>query len=147
VSQWKMQDHGARIATTPAEMAEWLNPLVAAGVDILHCSQRRFWEAEFPQIDGPAGLNFAGWAKRVTGAPTISVGSVGLSGEFLAALGGERSISAGFGQLIDRMARDEFDLIAIGRALISNPDWPKKVRAGDMASLQGFHPAMLQSLT
>ena len=50
-------------------------PLVDAGVDILHCSQRRFWEPEFEGSD----LNFAGWAKKLTGAPTITVGSVGLT--------------------------------------------------------------------
>lgn len=77
VSQWKQQDYKARLATSPQEMTEWLAPLVEAGVDILHCSQRRFWEPKFPDIDGEQGLNFAGWAKKLTGAATISVGSVG----------------------------------------------------------------------
>ena len=53
--------------TTPAEIEQWLGPLVEAGVDVLHCSQRRFWEPEFPEIDGEHGLNFAGWAKKLTG--------------------------------------------------------------------------------
>ena len=75
----------------PAEMEQWLGPLVDAGVDILHCSQRRFWEPEFPEIDGEHGLNFAGWAKKLTGAPTISVGSVGLSGDFFGAFQGQVS--------------------------------------------------------
>jgi len=44
-------------------MNDWLVPLVEAGADVLHCSQRRFWEAEFPDVDGDHGLNFAGWAK------------------------------------------------------------------------------------
>jgi 2,4-dienoyl-CoA reductase-like NADH-dependent reductase (Old Yellow Enzyme family) len=30
-------------------------------------------------------------------------------------------------ELLRRMAADEFDLIAVGRALISNPNWPLKV--------------------
>ena len=79
VSQWKQQDYSARLAPTPGEMEDWLQPLVNAGVDILHCSQRRFWESEFPDIDREDGLNFAGWAKKITGAATISVDSVGLS--------------------------------------------------------------------
>ena len=37
LSQWKQQDYNARIATTPDEMAEWLQPLVDAGADMLHC--------------------------------------------------------------------------------------------------------------
>jgi hypothetical protein len=50
-----------KIANTPEEMEEWLLPLKEAGVDIFHCSQRRFWEAEFEGSD----LNFAGWAKKL----------------------------------------------------------------------------------
>ena len=138
VSQWKQQDYSARLASTPQEMADWLQPLVDAGVDILHCSQRRFWEAEFPELDGEDGLNFAGWAKKLTGAPTISVGSVGLSGEFLAAFGGESSTSVDLTRLVERMARGEFDLIAVGRALISDPEWPRKVQQKSWSDLKGF---------
>jgi 2,4-dienoyl-CoA reductase-like NADH-dependent reductase (Old Yellow Enzyme family) len=146
VSQWKQQDYGARLATTPAAMTDWLLPLVEAGVDVLHCSQRRFWDPEFPEIDGPDGLNFAGWAKKLTGAATISVGSVGLSGEFTASFGGERSSAVGIDGLLRRMERDEFDLIAVGRALISEPEWASKVRAGQTGTLRGFEAGLLAEL-
>ncbi|GHC23312.1 2,4-dienoyl-CoA reductase-like NADH-dependent reductase (Old Yellow Enzyme family) [Gemmobacter caeni] len=147
VSQWKQQDYGVKLAASPQEMEAWLGPLVEAGADVLHCSQRRFWDAEFPEIDGDTGLNFAGWAKKLTGAPTISVGSVGLGGaEFLAAFRGEGAGAAPLGQLMDRMARDEFDLIAVGRALISDPDWVRHVEAGDTAALRGFDARDLAEL-
>ena len=146
VSQWKQQDYSARLAETPEQMADWLGPLVEAGVDILHCSQRRFWEPEFPEIDGHDGLNFAGWAKKLTGATTISVGSVGLSGEFMAAFGGESSTSVGLDRLVRRIERDEFDLIAVGRALLSDPEWVHKVQAGDAAGLKGFEASALSEL-
>ncbi|PYE85489.1 NADH:flavin oxidoreductase [Pseudoroseicyclus aestuarii] len=146
LSQWKQQDYAARLATTPAEMEAWLQPLAEAGVDIFHASQRRFWEPEFPEIDGEEGLNFAGWAKKVTGRPTISVGSVGLSGEFLAAFTGESSQTTDLGRLTARMERGEFDLIAVGRALISDPDWPRKVRDGLSEDLRGFDAADLATL-
>ncbi|WP_102959086.1 NADH:flavin oxidoreductase [Mangrovicella endophytica] len=146
VSQWKQQDFTARLAETPAAMTDWLLPLVEAGVDVLHCSQRRFWEPEFPEIDGENGLNFAGWAKKLTGAATISVGSVGLTGDFMAAFGGESSTAAGLDGLVDRMERDEFDLIAVGRALISDPDWAVKVQANDRTKLRGFDAANLAEL-
>ncbi|WP_321957003.1 NADH:flavin oxidoreductase [Burkholderia cenocepacia] len=143
VSQWKPQDYNARIAQTPDQMADWLQPLVDAGADVLHCSQRRFWEPEFPEIDGTTGLNFAGWAKKLTGAVTVSVGSVGLSNEFRAAFAGEGAASVGLDQLIERMDRDEFDLIAVGRALLSDPQWAAKIRAGDSARLNGFDASAL----
>jgi 2,4-dienoyl-CoA reductase-like NADH-dependent reductase (Old Yellow Enzyme family) len=37
LSQWKQQDYKSRLATTPAEMEEWLLPMKEAGVDIFHC--------------------------------------------------------------------------------------------------------------
>ena len=146
LSQWKQQDYAARLATTPDEMASWLEPLVAAGADVLHCSQRRFWEPEFPEIDGEDGLNFAGWAKKLTGATTISVGSVGLSGDFMAAFGGESSTVSGLDKLVSRMEREEFDLIAVGRALISDPHWAEKIRNGQSDQLKGFEASALAEL-
>ena len=89
LSQWKQQDYDARIAhNRRIEMAEWLLAVCPTpGVDVFHCSQRRFWEPEFEGSD----LNFAGWAKKPSPSkPTISVGSVGLDGEFIAAFGGAR---------------------------------------------------------
>jgi 2,4-dienoyl-CoA reductase-like NADH-dependent reductase (Old Yellow Enzyme family) len=146
VSQWKQQDYTTRLALTPHEMEAWLQPLVHAGVDILHCSQRRYWDAEFPEIDGENGLNFAGWAKKLTGAATISVGSVGLSQDSSSAFRGEGSTSVGLERLVERMERDEFDLIAVGRALLSDPDWVSKVQGGDTASMKGFDVASLREL-
>ncbi|MBP1853231.1 2,4-dienoyl-CoA reductase-like NADH-dependent reductase (Old Yellow Enzyme family) [Rhizobium halophytocola] len=146
LSQWKQQDYSARLANTPAEMADWLQPIVDAGADILHCSQRRFWEPEFAAEDGENGLNFAGWAKKLTGVPTISVGSVGLSGDFFGAFAGQGSEKAGLDRLIERMARDEFDLIAVGRAILNDPQWAAKIRADKTDSLKDFDPKSLAEL-
>jgi 2,4-dienoyl-CoA reductase-like NADH-dependent reductase (Old Yellow Enzyme family) len=147
LSQWKGQDFKARLARTPEEMAQWLQPLVAAGVDVLHCSQRRFWEPEFSEVDGESGLNFAGWAKKLTGAVTISVGSVGLSGDFVGAFTGETSTPSSLDNLVRRMERDEFDLIAVGRALIADPQWVAKVQRGHWDELLGYAPSVLAALT
>ncbi|SEN53675.1 2,4-dienoyl-CoA reductase [Loktanella fryxellensis] len=146
VSQWKQQDYTARLATSTSEMTDWLLPLVEAGVDILHCSQRRFWEPEFPEVDGEEGLNFAGWAKKLTGAPTISVGSVGLNSDFSGAFAGEWSKATPLDRLTRRMERDEFDLIAVGRALLADPAWVSKVREGCMDELKDFDAAALKTL-
>ncbi|MCQ8277399.1 NADH:flavin oxidoreductase [Acetobacteraceae bacterium KSS8] len=146
VSQWKQQDYATRLAETPALMEDWLQPLVDAGANVLHCSQRRFWEPEFPEIDGENGLNFAGWAKKLTGATTISVGSVGLSGDLISSFSGEASTSTGLDPLVERMERDEFDLIAVGRALLSDARWVEKVRDGRLAELTGFDRTVLATL-
>ena len=146
VSQWKQQDYSARLAATPQEMEQWLGPLADAGVDILHCSQRRYWEPEFPEVDGEHGLNFAGWARKLTGVPTISVGSVGLSGDFFGSFQGEASQASGLDGLVARMERGEFDLIAVGRALLSDPHWVAKVRDGRRDEISDFDPAAMAVL-
>lgn len=148
VSQWKQQNYQAKLASNPDEMSDWLLPLVEAGVDILHCSQRRFWEPEFADIDGEHGLNFAGWAKKLTGAATISVGSVGLNRDFLSLFtAGEGADNTdNFTNLIQRMDNEEFDLIAIGRALISDPYWAMKVKQQRFDELKEFSPSELARL-
>lgn len=134
LSQWKPSAYDNKLATTPQEMEAWLTPLIDAGADILHCSQRRFWEPEFEGSD----LNFAGWAKKLTGAPTITVGSVGLSGEFTAAFRGDGSTPTPLDELVRRFDRGDFDLVAVGRALLMDPQWISKVRDGRTDELLGF---------
>lgn len=143
LSQWKQQDFAVKLAETPGALEAWLKPLVDAGVDVLHCSQRRFWEPEFEGSD----LNFAGWAKKLTSLPTITVGSVGLTGEFVAAFGGESSQPASLDELIRRMERDEFDLVAVGRALLQDPQWLVKVRDGRLDELMPFEKNALAVLS
>ena len=81
-SQWKLQDFNAKLAETPEELATFLAPLAEAGVDVFHCSTRRFWQ---PAFDG-SDLTLAGWTKKLTGKPVIAVGSVGLDNDFVAGL-------------------------------------------------------------
>lgn len=134
LSQWKQQDYNSRLATTPAEMEEWLLPMKEAGVDIFHCSQRRFWEPEFEGSD----LNFAGWAKKVTGQPTITVGSVGLNGDFMGAFAGKGSEKSDLTELLKRLDRQDFDLVAVGRAILSDYQWAKKVKEGKFDKISDF---------
>ena len=143
ISQWKLQDYTARLAKTPQELESWLTPLVAAGVDIFHCSQRRFWESEFMGSD----LNFAGWVKKLTAKPTITVGSIGLTGDFLAAFKGEASTPSSLDELLRRFDRGDFDLVAVGRALLADPSWAKKIRAGRSSELIGFSKEALATLS
>ncbi|MEM0985641.1 MAG: NADH:flavin oxidoreductase [Pseudomonadota bacterium] len=145
-SQWKQQDYAARLAETPREMEAFLRVFVDAGVDILHASQRRFWEAEFPEIDGENGLNLAGWCKKLTGLPSITVGSVGLSSDFIGAFRGEDSKTRPIADAIERLDRGEYDLMAVGRALLQDPLWAEKVKHGRMEELSDYDASALKVL-
>lgn len=144
-SQWKQQDYTARLAETSEELGEFLNFLVNAGVDIFHCSQRRFWEAEFAGSE----LNLAGWAKKLTGKDAITVGSVSLNADFLPE-GSDKVFKDGeiasLDGLIKMLDNNEFDLVAVGRALIANPDWANRVQEGQLENLNAFNKTMLASL-
>ncbi|MCA0987412.1 NADH:flavin oxidoreductase [Guptibacillus algicola] len=139
-SQWKMFNFDAKLAATPEELDAFLKPLVEAGVDIFHCSTRRFWEPEFEGSD----LNLAGWTKKLTGKPVISVGSVGLDGEFTSFEGANTTSLDG---LIKKLDDGEFDLVAIGRSLLMDPEWVKKVRDGRADDLLPFDKEALKKLT
>lgn len=142
-SQWKLQDFGAKLAQTPAELERFLAPLSAAGVDLFHCSQRRFWEPEF----AGSSLNLAGWTKTLTGKSTITVGSVTLNEEFTRSFGSPQTAGVtGIDELLERMQREEFDLVAIGRSLIVNPSWPAVVQRGAIQELLPFQRDVLSQL-
>ena len=143
-SQWKQQDYTARLVQTPEGLGEFLKPLSDAGVDIFHCSTRRFWEPEF---DG-SELNLAGWTRQLTGKPTITVGSVGLDGEFLQFMVNTDKVAkpADLGALLTRLNNQEFDLVAVGRALLVDPDWAVKVRDGRQDDILPFSREALMSL-
>ncbi|MEU9497706.1 NADH:flavin oxidoreductase [Streptomyces sp. NPDC048196] len=141
-SQWKQQDYTARLAETPEELEAILTPLAAAGVDAFHASTRRYW---LPEFDG-SDLNLAGWSKKLTGRPTISVGSVGLDGDFLRSFAGQGAPVRGIDNLLDRLERDEFDMVAVGRALLQDPEWAAKVLANRFEELKPYDAAALKTL-
>ena len=49
-------------------------------------------------------------------------------------------------ELEERLAADEFDLVAVGRALIGDPDFVKKVEQRDYAAIRTFSRADLGKL-
>lgn len=147
-SQWKQQEYTARLAETPQALEAFLKVFVDAGVDILHASQRRWWEAEFPEVDGDEGLNLAGWCKKLTGLPSITVGSVGLSSDFIGALvKGEDSKTQPISLAVERLAKGEFDMLAIGRALLQDPLWAQKIREGRTDELEDYDAKALATLS
>lgn len=146
-SQWKQQDYSARLAETPEELKAILMPLVEAGVDIFHCSTRRFWEKEFEGSD----MNLAGWTKELTGKPVITVGSVGLNSSFIDEdkrdMVDESGVeTASIDTLTERLDAGEFELVAVGRALLQDPEWVLKVKAGKLDELQDYSKESLMQL-
>ncbi|MGK4581877.1 NADH:flavin oxidoreductase [Kitasatospora sp. HPMI-4] len=141
-SQWKQDAYDARLAGTPEELEAILAPLAEAGVDAFHASTRRYWAPEFEGSD----LNLAGWTRKLTGRPAITVGSVGLDGDFLRTFAGEGSSVQGIDNLLDRLERDEFDLVAVGRALLQDPEWAAKVLGGRFEELEPYDTAALKAL-
>ena len=127
-SQFKERDYPARIAATPAELAVVLEAFAAAGADVLHASQRRFWDPAFPETG--SGRNLAGWARHLTGLPAITVGSVGLSRDF--------ARSERMRELLERRRRGEYDLIALGRVLLGTPAWVTLADAGRYDQMRDY---------
>ena len=145
MSQWKIVDYAAWLAETPDEWGRFLAPLAAAGVNVFHISQRRFWEPAFAGSD----LSLAGWTKKLTNKAVITVGSVTLLKDMFESMvtGKERAEATSLDELLRRFDNDEFDLVAIGRALIANPDWVEIVRQGRLADLRPFEVSQLTSLS
>ncbi len=143
-SQWKQQDYAARLAPTPKDLETFLAPLVSAGVDIFHASTRRFWQPEF---EG-SSMNLAGWTKKVTGCPVITVGSIGLDQDFIETFGakGAGHSSHNLERLNTMMANGEIDLAAVGRALIVDPTWVVKLRDGRLGEAVPYDSAKLAEL-
>ncbi|WP_375176304.1 NADH:flavin oxidoreductase [Marinobacter mobilis] len=144
-SQWKQQDYDARLVASPEELEAFLKPLADAGVDIFHASTRRFWEPEFEGSD----LNLAGWTQKLTGVPTMSVGSVGLTEDFISGTFASQQESveqSGIDELVERMNNHEFELIAVGRALLQDPEWLVKVKEGRLDEVEPFARKSLTQL-
>lgn len=137
-SQWKQQDYKAMLGETPAELADVLEPLVDAGISMLHCSTRRVWE---PGFATEGDLTLAGWTKKLTGVPVIAVGGVGLDRPGLNA-----AEAASLDVIAKPLARDEFDILAVGRALLADPGWALKVKQGRAHEGIGYTKEQLKSL-
>ncbi len=143
-SQWKTKSYEAKLAKTPEELSMFLKPLVDAGVDIFHCSTRRYYQPEFES----SALNLAGWTKKLTGKPTITVGSVGLDSAFTDFFEtGKGGNATAFTPLIKSLENQEFDLVAVGRALLADPEWVIKTAENRMEDLIPFQKGVEQMLS
>ena len=142
-SQWKTADFTVRLAAGPEQLEQFLTPMTAAGIDAYHCSTRRYWQPEFEGSE----LGLAGWTRKISGKPVIMVGSVGLDDDYVTMFAqGTGAGTEGIGGVVDRLQRNEFDLVAVGRALLGDPAWVAKLREGRVDEFQPFDISALGSL-
>jgi 2,4-dienoyl-CoA reductase-like NADH-dependent reductase (Old Yellow Enzyme family) len=133
-SQWKGGHYDARIAQDPNELAAFLTPLAEAGVSVFHPSTRRYW---LPAFEGDA-RTLAGWTRHLTGLPVIAVGSVGVPSAFRAPEGEDEQPTLSLAPLIDLLDRGEFDLVALGRASLADPQWADKLADRRLSEIRPY---------
>ncbi len=109
------------LAETPAELDSLLQLLCAAGVDIFSCDG-----VGEPAFQGNP-LNLPGWIRMLTQRPVIANGGIGLPGMRLETL-------------LRRLRAREFDLVAVGRALLADAEWASKVRMSREEDIIPYSP-------
>lgn len=133
-SQWKQQDYDARLAQSPEELEGLLGALSDAGVDLFDASTRYYHK---PAFEG-SPLTLAGWTKKLTGKPSMAVGGIGLAKELRDSFAGRVETADNIADVEARIEAGEFDLAGVGRSLLADPEWVKKLDSG--APFKPFSP-------
>lgn len=129
-SQWKQSDFSAQIAYNPSQLEQILGTFSDAGVDAFDASSRHYEEPAFPDFD--MHLSLAGLAKKLTNKPAMAVGGIGLKEDIYESMrSGGSEASNNIVEVAERVSRGEFDFACVGRALLSEPNWPKKILRGE----------------
>lgn len=140
-SQWKLHNYSARIVQNRDELKRFLLSLSEAGVDIFHVSTRRFWEPAFDD----SNETLARLTKEITGKPVITVGNIGLP-EHQSPAEIESTVQNSLNRLSKGYSQNDFDLVAIGRSLLSEPSWVNKVRENRLTEIRPFDQSALTTL-
>ena len=142
-SQWENAPGEARKFREPPDLEVWVRALREAGADLLHVSVR---DATSPGFPARGARTLAGWTRDLSGLPVIAVGKVSLTLPMDLAYGEFPDTVVDPAPALDLVERGEADLLAVGRALIPNPDWVPLVRSGRWRGLKPFHRSVLESL-
>ncbi len=137
-STWKVGEFEANYIDSVKKLESILNPLCDAGVDLFHPSVRRFWVSPFGEEDD---LGLAGWTRKISGKPTITVGNIGLITSELTEEGPQS-----LAELQRRFDAGYFDLAALARPLITEPAWVSKAGNGDYEAIKDFYPEAPQEV-
>jgi 2,4-dienoyl-CoA reductase-like NADH-dependent reductase (Old Yellow Enzyme family) len=133
-SQWKGIYYNATMVDTPAELEEFLTPLAEAGVSVFHVSTRRYW---LPAFEG-SETTLAGWTRRITGVPVIGLGSVGVGAPYLEEGSVVAEPTLSLKRLVELVETGEFDLVGLGRAILADPDFVRKLAAGRPERVEAY---------
>ncbi|KAJ3449595.1 n-ethylmaleimide reductase [Anaeramoeba flamelloides] len=147
-SQWTTSDYNETKWDTLEELGKWGNALKDAGVDILHVSTNRAYKLEF-EGQGEEGEKhtLAGWYKKLTGLPVIAVGGVCYTQGVGYSFTQDQPTTVEDPEPFLKLIEDgEFDLLAVGRALIKNHDWVELVRTGNWKKVKPFVRSDLMTL-
>jgi 2,4-dienoyl-CoA reductase-like NADH-dependent reductase (Old Yellow Enzyme family) len=142
-SQWNSEDDRETKFRSPRDLQRWVDALRDAGVDIIHVSTRNVRDPGFPE-SGPMSL--AAWTRKLSRLPVIGVGMVSLT------LPMDKAYDETLDAVVDpepaiHLVEDgSIDLLAVGRALLANPDWVQLVRSGRWRDLKPFHKTLLKDL-
>lgn len=144
-SQWKLTDYEAQIVHDAHELERLLVPLAEAGVDMFHVSTRRFWQPAFPG----STRTLAGWTKKIAGKPVIAVGNVGVDQQFsLDMFSQDVRLQPQSVERVESMLESgEFDLIAVGRAMLADANWANKIQSGHLGDIVAFSSESLSTLS
>jgi len=126
-SQWTHHDLDAQLARTPEELQEILQPIAEAGVDIFEASARDFRDTVF---EG-SPLNISGWTRKLVDRTVVMVGGTGVRRERYESALKPPQVIDNVDEIMERYAHGEFDLLAIGRALLNDPDWLQRAKRGE----------------
>jgi 2,4-dienoyl-CoA reductase-like NADH-dependent reductase (Old Yellow Enzyme family) len=116
-------------AASPQELEQLVAALCSAGVDIFACVGDM---VHYPAFSG-SPLNMACWVRMLSQRPVIAEGGVGLR-------------TGSLQQLARSLVAQEFDLVAVGRALLADAEWGRKVRLAREESISPFLPGAVLHL-
>ncbi|WP_321390680.1 hypothetical protein [Emcibacter sp.] len=137
-SQWTHHDVDAMLTKTPEELQDILQLLADAGVDIFEASARDFRD---PVYEG-SPLNISAWTRKLVDRPVVMVGGTGVRRERHESALKPPQVVDNVDEIMERFAAGEFDFLAIGRALLNDPNWLQRARTGE--PFLDFNPACLK---
>lgn len=109
-SQGKVNDFAHKWKGGEADASHIFGTLGALSIDYLHTTEFEAWRPAF----GDHGPSLAALARRHVSVPVLANGSLHVPGQAGA-----------------MVARQEADLVSLGRGALTHADWPARLRAGD----------------